>query len=106
MKKEIAKPDGMSREPKVVIAGGENPAPLTSVEIFSQSNGTRTPLQPMRDSHNGASSVVYNNQVIVVGGWTDSIEELSLDAVHVDQSIPWEYVPAELPAMLEGHCSH
>ncbi|CAB4037718.1 kelch 3, partial [Paramuricea clavata] len=105
MKKGIAEPDGVDRETKVVIAGGANPTNLKSVEIFSQSNGIWTPLQPMEDIHSGASSVVYNNQLFVVGGWTQSIEKLSLGAVHVDQSIPWENVPAELPVMLEGHCS-
>ncbi len=34
-----------------------------------------------------------------------SMEKLSLNAVHVDQSIPWENVPAKLPRKLAGHCS-
>ena len=59
----------------------------------------------MKFVHDGGSSVVYNNQLFVVGGWCNSIEKLSLNAVHDDQSLPWENVPAELPGELAGHCS-
>ena len=102
MKKGIAEADGMDEEPKVVIAGGSNEAEtLNSVEMFSLSKGTWTPLQPMREGRDGASSVVYNNQLFVVGGFgVKSIETLSMNAVHVDQSITWENFPAELPGGL------
>ncbi|CAB4037719.1 RING finger 151-like [Paramuricea clavata] len=105
MKKGIAEADGMEREPKVVIAGGANPKALNSVEMFSLLTRTWTPLQQMKEGHEGASSVVYNNQLFVVGGYVKSMEKLSLNAVQVDQSIPWENVPAELPKELAGHCS-
>jgi hypothetical protein len=96
----------MDREPKVVVAGGVNhPRGLNSVEMFSLSTGTWTLLQPMKECREGASSVVYNNQLFVIGGYVKSMEKLSLNAVHVDQSIPWENVPAVLPGKLAGHCS-
>ncbi len=83
-----------------------NPTTLNSVEMFSLSSETWTPLQSMNKDRQGASSVVYNNQLFVIGEWHDrSMEQLSLKAVHVDQSIPWENVPAELPGKLVGHCS-
>ena len=106
VKKGIAEADGMDREPKVVIAGGENSQALNSVEMFGLLTRTWTPLQPMKEGREGASSVVYNNQLFVVGGWRNSMEKLSLNALNaVDQSIPWENVPAELPGRLVGHCS-
>ena len=111
MKKDIAE-GGMDREPKVLIAGGLNGNKyLNSVEMFSLLNATWTPLKPMKESCMRASSVVHNNQMFVVGGVDQSgtgiksIEKLSLNAVHVDQSITWENVLAELPGALNGHCS-
>ena len=106
LKKEISEADGMDREPKVVVAGGVNPRSLDSVEMFSLATGTWTPLQPMKECRGGASSVVHNNQFFVLGGWRKkSIEKLSLNAVHFDQSVPWKNIPAELPGQLSGHCA-
>ncbi|CAB3982508.1 kelch repeat and K+ channel tetramerization domain containing [Paramuricea clavata] len=109
MKKDIAE-GGMDREPKVLVAGGRNGREnLNSVEMFSLLNTTWTPLKPMKECLEKASSVVYNNQMFVTGGVgrivTKSIKKLSLNAVQVDQSITWENVLAELPAPLNGHCS-
>ena len=110
MKKDIAE-GGMDREPKVLIAGGSNGGKhINSVEMCSHSNATWTPLQSMKESRTRAYSVVYNNQVFVMGGHDKhagmkSIEKLSLNAVQVDQSITWENVLPELPAPLFGHCS-
>jgi hypothetical protein len=110
-KKDIAE-GGMGRESNVVIAGGFNGRENTnSVEMFSLLNVTWTPLKPMKEGRERASSVVYNNQVFVMGGVDQSrsgiksIEKLSLNAVQVDQSITLENVLAELPAPLNGHCS-
>ena len=105
--KGIAEADGMEREPKIVVAGGRNiQGTLNSVEMFSLSNGAWTPLQQTKERRNGASSVVYNNQIFLIGGYSNgrgikSMEKLLMNDVHVDQSITWEDVPAELP--LHGH---
>ena len=110
MKKDIAE-GGMDREPKVLIAGGWNGREnLNSVEMFSLLNATWTPLKPMKKGRKRTSSVVWNNQIFVMGGNGNSgriksIEKLSLNAVHVDQSITWENVLAELPGPLWGYCS-
>ncbi|CAB4043097.1 E3 ubiquitin- ligase NRDP1 [Paramuricea clavata] len=111
MKKDIAE-GGMDREPKVLIAGGwSGRGNLNSVEMFSLLNATWTPLKPMKEGRNRASSVVHNNQIFVMGGAGNSggiksIEKLSLNAVQVDQSITWDSnVLAELPAPLNGQCS-
>jgi hypothetical protein len=111
IKKDVAE-GGMDREPKVLIAGGWNGRKhLNSVEMFSLLNASWTPLKPMKEGRSRQSSVVYNNQIFVMGGMGQSgtelksIEKLSLNAVHVDQSITWENVLAKLPAPLNGHCS-
>ena len=113
MKKEVAEAVvGMEREPKVVIAGGRSEKNgLNSVEMFSLTNGTWTPLKQMKERRRGASSVVYNDHIFVSGGWAGSgnwlksIEKISLNAVQVDLSTSWEKVPAELPGQLSDHCS-
>jgi hypothetical protein len=111
MKKDIAE-GGMDKEPKVLVAGGWNGSEhLNSVEMFNLLNLTTwTPLQPMTESRTRASSVVYNNQIFVIGGHDKlagmkSIEKLSVNAVQVDQSITWEKVLAELHTRNDGHCS-
>jgi hypothetical protein len=110
MSKGIAE-GGVDREPKVVVAGGYNGSGNSnSVEMFSLLNATWTPLQPMKESRQSASSVVYNNHIFVMGGYANfirmkSIEKLSLNAVQDDQSITWENALAKLPASLSGHCS-
>ena len=102
MNKGIAEVGRMGREPKVVVAGGGG---LNSVEMFSLAARTWTTLQPMKECHREASSVVWNNQILVTGGENKSIEKLSLNAVQVDPSPHWEKIPAELPARLSGHRS-
>ena len=98
---------GMDREPKVVIAGGWG---KNSVEMLSLINKTWTLLQPMKECRASASSVIYNNHIFALGGFgesdaTKSIEKLSLNTVHVDQTVPWEKVLADLPGKLWAHCS-
>ena len=113
MKKGIAEASGgMERGPKVVVAGGRSKKwELNSVEMFSLTNGNWTQLKPMNESRVGASSVVHNDHIFVSGGytgdenWHKSVEKLSLNAVQVEQSIPWENDPAELPGQLVGHRS-
>ena len=102
MKKGIAEA-ASGIEPKVVIAGASSR--LNSVEMFSLATKTWTPLQPMNKGRQETSSVVYNHQIIVTGGADKLMEKLTVNAVHVDQSQPWENVPAELPGRLYGHRS-
>ena len=103
MKKGSAEGGGMDREQKVVVSGGEN---LNSVEMFSFATGTWTPLQPMKHHREAASSVVHNNHIFVFfgcshGQWFESMEKLSLNAVHGDHFIAWENI--QLPGTLTGH---
>ena len=113
MKKGIAEAvGGMRREPKVVIAGGMNKkGTLNSVEMFSLTNGTWTPLKEMKEYRRAPSSVVHDNHIFVSGGyscvgnWLKSVKKLSLNAVQVDLSTAWENVRVQLPRRLSGHCS-
>jgi hypothetical protein len=111
MKKAIAQANSPESEPMLVIIGGWNRrGDLVSVEMFSMSNGTWTPLKPTTVNRAIASSVVYNNQIIVSGGFCSSngcrfMERLSRKAIQEDQSIPWESFPAQLPATLYAHCT-
>ena len=103
MKKGIAQGGAMDREPRVVIAGGSG---LNSVEMFSLATRIWTPLQPMKNPRSEASSVVYNNnEILVTGGKDKFMEKLSLNSVEVEQSTSWENVLAELPGRLFGHRS-
>ena len=107
MKKGIAEGGGMDRELKAIVAGGSG---LNSVEMFSLATEEWTPLPPMKKCRQEASSIICRNQIVVSGGQdkhsvTNSVEKLSLNAVLVNQSIPWENVPTKLPGRLVGHCS-
>jgi N-acetylneuraminic acid mutarotase/ribosome-associated translation inhibitor RaiA len=105
-KKGIAEADDMNREPKVVIVGNVVYSTQSdAVELFNISDGTWTPLQPMRKQRYGHSAVVYNNQLVVVGGSLKSMEKLSLNALQTDLFITCEHFPAELPVSLTGHSS-
>ena len=94
-KKGIAEADEVYGQPKVIIAGGENGSgKLKSVEMFSLSTRTWTPLQPMTESRVGASSVVYNHDFIVCGGeGKTSTEKLSLNDVQGGKFITYENLP-------------
>ena len=97
---------GTEREEKVIVAGGyDDKGKLNSVEMFSLASGTWTRLQPMREGRGGASSVVWNNELFVIGGKVSSVEKLSLNDVQAKQAVPWENVRVELPGRLTGHCS-
>ena len=93
MKKGIAEAtDEMVRDPNVVVAGGDRNN-SNSVEMFSLATGIWTQLQPMREQRTGASSVVYDNQLFVIGGRErKTMEKLPLNAVDVDQFQPWENI--------------
>jgi N-acetylneuraminic acid mutarotase len=100
---------GMNTKSKVVVGGGVDvDEVLDSVEMFDLSKQAWTLLQPMNEWRFCASAVVYNNQMIVSGGY-DSEEDVlnSLEALeNVDEVSPlstWEDIPAELPHNLLGH---
>ena len=104
MKKGIAEAtDEMVRDPNVVVAGGDRNN-SNSVEMFSLATGIWTQLQPMGKQRTGASSVVYENQLFVIGGRESKTME-KFPLVHDDQFQPWENIHTELPERLDGHCT-
>ena len=107
--KGIAEADEIDPEPKLVIIGGGNETGrLNSAEVFRPSSRTWSQLQPLKNRRSGASSVIYNNQVLVTGGYilvggSKSIEKISLNEFQVAHPVAWENFPAELPSPLRGH---
>ena len=105
---------GKAVKTNIVVAGGSrtvggNHQCLNSVEMFDTVEETWTMLQQMRECRKNASSVVYNNQIIVSGGWsknggTKSIEALP-NADQVTQSVTWSKFPAILSDRTYGHGS-
>ncbi|XP_028407078.1 kelch-like protein 12 isoform X4 [Dendronephthya gigantea] len=107
MKKGTAEAVGKDTERMVVVAGGSD---LNLVEMFSPATETWSILQPMKERRESPSSVIYNNQLLVTGGfddgiWSTTIEKLSLNYIGVASSIPWEYFPAVLPGPSAEHCT-
>ncbi|XP_028407075.1 influenza virus NS1A-binding protein-like isoform X3 [Dendronephthya gigantea] len=110
IKKGTAEAVGKDTERMVVVAGGRNNRALNSVEMFNPATATWSLLQPMNECRQSPSSVIYNNQLLVTGGftghgWSRSMEKLSMNDIQDDHIIPWKYFPAELPMSLEGHCT-
>ena len=106
---------GRAFKTNIVVAGGSRSTYwrtqrcLNSVEMFDTVKETWTVLQPMRECRKNASSVLYNNQIIVSGGWcgnsgTQSMEALP-NADQVTQSVTWNKFPAVLSDQTHGHRS-
>ena len=98
----------------IVVAGGSRTVGksheyLNSVEMFDTTEETWTILQPMRECRKNASSVVYNNQIIVSGGFSKTGVTKSMEALpnadQLTQSVTWNGFPAVLPERTYGHSS-
>ena len=88
----------------ILVIGGQNDNALSSVEVLYPSSKTWTVLQPMQESRGSAASVLYGNDVIVIGGRCagvviDTIERLSL----VLKPLTWIAFPVKLPHTVCGH---
>ena len=108
--KEIAEAQGkIEKETVIVIVGGYDRGgyDLLTAEVFSLTTRTWTTLpQRTQEPRHGASSGVYDNELLVVGGKSCRfIEKLSLNAIHDVKALPWKIIPAELPGQLAGHRS-
>ena len=92
-------------KPSVVVAGGEWSA---SVEMFDWAKETWSPLQPMEECREAATSFVCKNQLTVAGGLigfklTDNMERIDINPNL--SSTQWFDFPAKLPSTLYGHSS-
>ena len=76
-----------------------------SVIIFNPGNGTYAELPPMNTPRFGASSCVYNSDVIVAGGTDGRTHNLdSIEILRINQRLPrWTILNSRLPAKLTGH---
>ena len=91
----------------IIVAGG---AGKDSVEMFNWRQRTWSPLQSMAEKRWGAPSFVYNNQVIIAGGYcggsgcVDDMIRMNAHP-HPDLSVQWSDCPVKLPAKLQHHSS-
>lgn len=89
----------------IIIAGGEEGKSYkNSVETFSWSSKSWSPLKPMLKRRSEASSFVYENHMLVTGGWTgrgwtDTIERLNIQ----DDRAHWIDFPGKLPVNCSRH---
>ena len=91
----------------IIVAGG---AGNDSVEMFNWRQKTWSPLQSTPKNRYGATSFVYNNQVVIAGGhcggsgYVDDMIRMNVDS-HPDLSIHWSECHVKLPAKLAYHSS-
>ena len=98
--RKVCGPSG-DRE-NIIVAGGFG---NDSVEMFNWRQRTWSPLQSMPKPRFGATSFVYNNQVVIAGGaWYDDMIRMNVDP-HPDLSTHWSDCPMKLPAKLAYHSS-
>ena len=97
------------RENIIVAAGYKN----DSVEMFNWRERTWLPLQSMSKKRWGATSFVYNNQVVVAGGFCDGSGRVDdMIGMNVDPhpdhrtlSTHWNTWPVKLPVVLQYYGS-
>ena len=97
--RKVSGPSG-DRE-NIIVAGGWG---NTSVEMFNWRQRTWSPLQSMPKQRSGATSFVYNNQVVIAGGECDDMIRMNVGP-HPDLSTHWSDCPMKLPARLAFHSS-
>ena len=98
--RKVSGPSG-DRE-NIIVAGGYG---HDSVEMFNWRQRTWSPLQSMPKQRRGATSFVYNDQVVIAGGWNvDDMIRMNVDP-HPDLSTHWSDCPMKLPAKLARHSS-
>ena len=98
-------PNFSSSNKEIIIMGGwdANEA-KKSVSIFNPGNGTYAELPPMNTPRFGASSCVYNSDVIVAGGSDKKHYLDSIEILRINQGLPrWTISNRTLPAKLMGH---
>ena len=86
----------------IIVAGG---FANDSVEMFDWRQRTWSPLQSMPKDRFGATSFVYNNQVVIAGGSCgDDMIKMNVDPLP-HPAIHWSEFPVKLPAKLSYHSS-
>ena len=90
----------------IIVAGGLG---NDSVEMFNWRQRMWSPLQSMIKMRWGATLFVYNNQVVIAGGYCygpyfDDMTRMNVDA-YPDLSIHWNECPVKLPSKMAFHSS-
>ena len=85
----------------IIVAGG---AWNDSVEMFNWSQRTWSQLQSIPKNRHGATSFVYNNQVVIAGGSCGDMIRMNVDPLP-DLAVHWSEFPVKLPAKLRCHSS-
>ena len=91
----------------IIVAGGVF---NDSVEMFNWRQRTWSPLESMPKKREGATSFVYNNQIVIAGGYcagsgyVDDMIRINVDP-QPDLSIHWSECPMKLSAKLAYHSS-
>ena len=89
----------------IIVAGGVG---NDSVEMFNWRQRTWSRLQSMPKNRHGATSFVYNNQVVIAGGYCGSCvgDMIGMNInIHPDLSAHWCECRMKLPAKLVYHSS-
>ena len=91
----------------IIVAGGVG---KHSVEMFNWRERTWSPLKSMPKMREGAIPFIYNNQVVITGGYSigfwylaDMIK-MNVDP-HPDLSTHWSECPVKLPTKMAHHSS-
>ena len=104
--KKVRNAHSGDRENIIVVGGWRN----DSVEMFNWRLTTWSPLQSLPKKRRGATSFVYNNQLVIAGGWCDGIRfvdnmiKMNADP-HPDLSKHWSDCHNKLPVQLAFHSS-
>ena len=90
----------------IIVAGGDG---YDSVEMFNWRQKTWSPLQSMPKKRYGGTSFVYNNEVVIAGGYcngyvVDDMIRMNVDPLS-DLSIHWGECRVKLPAKMTYHSS-
>ena len=91
----------------IIVAGGPG---TDSVEMFNWRQRTWSPLQSLPKKLHAATSCVYNNQMIMAGGfcaesgYVNDMIGTTVDP-NPDLSTHWSYCPVTLPSNLAHHSS-
>ena len=103
--KKVRNAPSTDRE-NIIVAGGYR---NDSVEMFNWRQRTWSPLQSMPKKRYGATSFVYNNEVVIAGGYCNGYVVDDMIRMNVgpfpDLSIHWSECPLKLPAKMTYHSS-
>ena len=104
--RKVRNAPSVDRENIIVVGGTRN----DSIEMCNWRQRAWSPLQSMPKKRCGATSFVYNNQVVIAGGYcdgtgyVDNTIRMNVDP-HPDLSTRWSDCPIKLPAKMAYHSS-